>query len=123
MNTNRATTFSKSVYKNNRFIGNSAQWAIENLITSVLCSMYFRFMILTRSVKAMEIQLFLLTRKTHSMMRWNLTSKKFPTETEYGHIMMSWNLNSKKSSTPTEYGVWKLLSCIFTYQSQKNPFP
>ena len=39
----------------------------------------------------------------HSMIRWNLTSKKFPTE--------------------TEYGVWKLLSCSFTNQSQKNPFP
>ena len=37
--------------------------------------------------------------------------------------MMSWNLTSKKSSTPTEYGVWKLLSCSFTNQSQKNPFP
>ena len=38
----------------------------------------------------------------HSMMRWNLTSKKFPTD--------------------TEYGVWKLILCSFTYQSQKNPF-
>ena len=28
--------------------------------------------------------------------------------------------NLKKSSTPTEYGVWKLLSCSFTIQSQKN---
>ena len=39
------------------------------------------------------------------------------------HSMMSWNLTSKKSSTPTEYGVWKLLSCSFTNQSKKNPFP
>ena len=39
---------------------------------------------------------------THRLMRWNLTSKKFPTE--------------------TEYGVWKLIVCSFTYQSQKNPF-
>ena len=39
---------------------------------------------------------------THSRMRWNLTSKKFPTE--------------------TEYGVWKLILCSFTYQSQKNLF-
>ena len=31
-----------------------------------------------------------------------------------------WNLTSKKSSTETEYRVWKLLSCSFTYQSQKN---
>ena len=38
----------------------------------------------------------------HSMMRWNLTSKKFPTE--------------------TEYGVWKLILCSFTYQSQTNLF-
>ena len=31
--------------------------------------------------------------------------------------------NLKKIPTETEYGVWKLLSCSFTYQSQKNPFP
>ena len=36
------------------------------------------------------------------------------------HSMMSWNLTSKKSSTEMEYGVWKLLPCSFTYQSQKN---
>ena len=46
------------------------------------------------------------------------------TQSEYViHSMMSWNLTSKKSSTPMEYGVWMLVSCIFTYQSQKNPFP
>ena len=38
------------------------------------------------------------------------------------HSMMSWNLTLKKSSTETEYGVWKLLSCSFTYQSQKIRF-
>ena len=37
------------------------------------------------------------------------------------HSMMSWNLSSKKSSTETEYGVWKLFSCSFTKQSKKNP--
>ena len=36
--------------------------------------------------------------------------------------MMSWNLTSKKSSTDTEHGVWKLLSCSFTYQSEKIRF-
>ena len=41
-------------------------------------------------------------KSTHSMMSWNLTSKKFPTE--------------------TEYEVWKLLSCSFTYQSKKIRF-
>ena len=44
----------------------------------------------------------LLSGTLHSMMRWNLTSKKIPTE--------------------TEYGVWKLIVCSFTYQSKKNPF-
>ena len=39
------------------------------------------------------------------------------------HSMMSWNLTSKKFPTETEYGIWKLLSCSFTNQSQKNPFP
>ena len=39
------------------------------------------------------------------------------------HSMMSCNLTSKKFPTETEYGVWKLLSCSFTNQSQKNPFP
>ena len=29
---------------------------------------------------------------------------------------MSWNLTSKKFSTPMEYRVWKLLSCIFTFE-------
>ena len=38
------------------------------------------------------------------------------------HSMMSWNLTSKKFPTETEYGVWKLLSCSFTYQSQKIRF-
>ena len=38
------------------------------------------------------------------------------------HTMMSWNLTSKKCSTETEYGVWKLLSCSFTYQSKKIRF-
>ena len=32
--------------------------------------------------------------------------------------MMSWNLTSKKFPTETEYGVWKLLSYSFTNQSQ-----
>ena len=36
------------------------------------------------------------------------------------HSMMSWNLTSKKTSTETEYWVWKLLSCSFTYQSKKS---
>ena len=36
------------------------------------------------------------------------------------HSMMSWNLTSKKFPTETEYGVWKLLSCSFSNQSKKN---
>ena len=39
------------------------------------------------------------------------------------HSMMRWNLTSKKTTTETEYEVWKLLSCSFTYHSKKNPFP
>ena len=39
---------------------------------------------------------------------------------EICHSMMSWNLTSKKFPTETEYGVWKLLSSSFTYQSQKS---
>ena len=38
------------------------------------------------------------------------------------HSMMSCNLTSKKFPTETEYGVWKLLSYSFTYQSQKIRF-
>ena len=30
------------------------------------------------------------------------------------HRMMRWNLTSKKTTTETEYEVWKLLSCSFT---------
>ena len=41
----------------------------------------------------------------------------------YMHSMMRWNLTSKKFSTPMKYGVWKLILCSFTYQSQKNPIP
>ena len=51
--------------------------------------------------KSILLQRLLLSM--HSMMWWNLTSKKFPTE--------------------TECGVWKLILCSFTYQSQKNPIP
>ena len=42
---------------------------------------------------------------------------------QLSHRMMRWNLTSKKPTTETEYEVWKLLSCSFTYHSQKNPFP
>ena len=34
--------------------------------------------------------------------------------------IMRWNLTSKKFHTETEYGVWKLLSCRFIYQSEKR---
>ena len=52
--------------------------------------------------------------------RVNIMNPKYYITT---HSMMRWNLTSKKLSTPTEYGVWKLILCSFTYQSQKNPIP
>ena len=36
------------------------------------------------------------------------------------HSMMSWNLTSRKFPTETECEVWKLLPCSFTNQSKKN---
>ena len=51
-----------------------------------------------------------------------VSAKHIFMELKTDHSMMRWNLTSKKFSTETEYGVWKLFLCSFAYQSKKIRF-
>ena len=93
------------------------KWALQNLIYTLYLTLSTAYATCLQHINLNEVTTLVFMFQTSIV--YFAAKITFFCSTQHDKLQP----NLKQSSTETEYEVWKLLSCSFTYQSQKNPIP